>query len=438
MTSTRRRECRSHRERHSPLPAPPPGPPGVGRAGSSSGWPAASRRTRPATLLRRFTGVRRADVDASCRPPPRWSSSARPPGRRCRASRSPPTCGATSTRCRTCGSASPPTSSWSRRPPPTCWPGPRTAWPTTCSPTPCSPPAARSSSPRRCTPRCGSTPPPQANVATLRARGALVIEPAEGRLTGADTGKGRLPEPAEIFDACLDVLARGVGRRPTWPAGTSWSPPAAPASTSTRCASSATAPRACRATRWPGPPSPAAPRSRWSARTSRCPTRPGSRSCASRPPSELRAEVVAAAGSADAVVMAAAPADFRPTAVSGPRSRRPPTARRRAIELDPEPRHPARDQHRPGAARARWWWASPPRPATTSGSVLDLARAKLARKGCDLLVVNDVSGGAVFGSPRQRGRDPRRRRRRRSRCRAARRRRSPTSSGTKWPPGCND
>jgi len=34
-----------------------------------------------------------------------------------------------------------------------------------------------------------------------------------------------------------------------------------------------------------------------------------------------------------------------------------------------------------------------------SGSVLEHARAKLARKGCDLLVVNDVSGGAVFGSP---------------------------------------
>ena len=34
-----------------------------------------------------------------------------------------------------------------------------------------------------------------------------------------------------------------------------------------------------------------------------------------------------------------------------------------------------------------------------TGSVLDHARAKLARKGCDLLVVNDVSGGAVFGSP---------------------------------------
>ena len=42
-------------------------------------------------------------------------------------------------------------------------------------------------------------PATQANVATLRSRGAVVIEPAEGRLTGADTGKGRLPDPAEIF-----------------------------------------------------------------------------------------------------------------------------------------------------------------------------------------------------------------------------------------------
>jgi phosphopantothenoylcysteine decarboxylase/phosphopantothenate--cysteine ligase len=64
----------------------------------------------------------------------------------------------------------------------------------------------------RCTPRCGSTPPREANVATLRERGALVLEPAEGRLTGADSGKGRLPEPDEIFDVCLDVLAAGVGR----------------------------------------------------------------------------------------------------------------------------------------------------------------------------------------------------------------------------------
>ena len=99
-----------------------------------------------------------------------------------------------------------------------------------------------------------------ANVATLRSRGVVVIEPAVGRLTGADTGKGRLPDPAEIFAVARRVLARGgADRLPTWPAGTSWSPPAAPASRSTRCAISATARRASRATRSPAPRWPAAP-----------------------------------------------------------------------------------------------------------------------------------------------------------------------------------
>ncbi len=46
------------------------------------------------------------------------------------------------------------------------------------------------------------------NVATLRRRGALVIDPAVGRLTGADTGPGRLPDPELIFQACVRVLAR--------------------------------------------------------------------------------------------------------------------------------------------------------------------------------------------------------------------------------------
>ncbi len=52
-------------------------------------------------------------------------------------------------------------------------------------------------------------PATRANVATLRSRGAVVIEPAEGRLTGADTGKGRLPDPDEIFALATDLLARG-------------------------------------------------------------------------------------------------------------------------------------------------------------------------------------------------------------------------------------
>jgi phosphopantothenoylcysteine decarboxylase/phosphopantothenate--cysteine ligase len=47
----------------------------------------------------------------------------------------------------------------------------------------------------------------QANVRTLRERGHVVLDPAVGRLTGVDSGAGRLPEPVEIHSACLEVLA---------------------------------------------------------------------------------------------------------------------------------------------------------------------------------------------------------------------------------------
>ena len=49
-------------------------------------------------------------------------------------------------------------------------------------------------------------PATQANVATLRSRGAVVLDPASGRLTGADSGPGRLPEPAELLAVAATVL----------------------------------------------------------------------------------------------------------------------------------------------------------------------------------------------------------------------------------------
>src|SRR3954466_10165973 len=56
-------------------------------------------------------------------------------------------------------------------------------------------------------------PATQANVAVLRSRGVQVLDPASGRLTGADTGPGRLPEPAEIFAAAGRALAGRVAAR---------------------------------------------------------------------------------------------------------------------------------------------------------------------------------------------------------------------------------
>lgn len=46
-----------------------------------------------------------------------------------------------------------------------------------------------------------------ANVATLRSRGVHVIDPVSGRLTGADSGQGRLPEPEDIFAVCRELLS---------------------------------------------------------------------------------------------------------------------------------------------------------------------------------------------------------------------------------------
>ena len=108
--------------------------------------------------------------------------------------------------------------------------------------------------------------------------------------------------------------------------------------------------------------------------------------------------VVGAAAAADAVVMAAAPADFRPTDPSEAKIKKAADGSAPAIALTQNPDV----LHEISTQRSRTGQVIVGFAAETgddTGSVLDLARAKLARKGCDLLVVNDVSGGAVFGSP---------------------------------------
>jgi phosphopantothenoylcysteine decarboxylase/phosphopantothenate--cysteine ligase len=50
-----------------------------------------------------------------------------------------------------------------------------------------------------------------ANVETLRSRGVHVIDPVSGRLAGPDTGLGRLPEPQDIFAVCRELLSGADG-----------------------------------------------------------------------------------------------------------------------------------------------------------------------------------------------------------------------------------
>ena len=243
-------------------------------------------------------------------------------------------------------------------------------------------------------------PATQANVATLRSRGALVIEPAEGRLTGADTGKGRLPDPAEIFEVARDVLARAgsggvlddlAGRHVVVSAGgtreyldpvrflgnrSSGLQGIALARTAVARGAEVTLVAA----------------------NVTLPEPAGVKVVRVETTAELRDAVLSAATTADAVVMAAAPADFRPATVSEAKIKKTDDSAVPEIDLVQNPDILAElSHHRPREGMVVVGFAA--ETGDGEGSVLEHAAAKLARKGCDLLVVNDVSGGKVFGSP---------------------------------------
>jgi phosphopantothenoylcysteine decarboxylase/phosphopantothenate--cysteine ligase len=237
----------------------------------------------------------------------------------------------------------------------------------------------------------------RANVATLRERGVLVIEPAEGRLTGKDTGKGRLPEPTEIFDLCREYLARGTtasdlgGRHVVVSAG------------GTREYLDPVRFLGNRSSGLQGYALARAAAARGAevtlvAANVALPDPAGVKVVRVETTAQLRQEVVSAAAAADAVVMAAAPADFRPVDVSDAKIKKAADGSAPSIELTQNPdilHEISTDRTRPGSVIVGFAAET----GDDTGSVLELARAKLARKGCDLLVVNDVSGGAVFGSP---------------------------------------
>jgi phosphopantothenoylcysteine decarboxylase/phosphopantothenate--cysteine ligase len=234
----------------------------------------------------------------------------------------------------------------------------------------------------------------QANVATLRSRGVHVVEPAAGRLTGSDTGKGRLPEPDELFRACQDVLAghprdleglhvvvsaggtrefldpvRYLGNRSSGLQGYAIARAALARGATVRLVAANV-----------GLPAPA-----------------GADVVEVVTTAELESAVVEAAAEADVVVMAAAPADFRPADVAGSKIKKREDGRTPVVELVENPDILAGLVRERGDAARPFVVGFAAETGDANGSVGDHGRAKLARKGCELLVVNDVSAGKVFG-----------------------------------------
>ncbi|SOE03285.1 bifunctional phosphopantothenoylcysteine decarboxylase/phosphopantothenate--cysteine ligase CoaBC [Blastococcus haudaquaticus] len=239
-------------------------------------------------------------------------------------------------------------------------------------------------------------PATQENVATLRRRGAVVLPPAVGRLTGPDSGPGRLPEPADIAALATVVLEHGAealaqdlaGRRVLISAGGTREP---------------LDPVRYLGNRSSGKQGYALARVAAArgaevvlvAANVELPAPFGVRVVAVGTAEELRTAMHAEAKDADVVVMAAAVADFRPATVAGAKLKKDSASEPDSVALVRNPDVLAELVGSRPAGQLVVGFAA--ETGDADGDVLTHARAKLARKGCDLLVVNDVSAGQVFG-----------------------------------------
>jgi phosphopantothenoylcysteine decarboxylase / phosphopantothenate---cysteine ligase len=236
-------------------------------------------------------------------------------------------------------------------------------------------------------------PATQANAATLRGRGCVVLDPAAGRLTGADSGPGRLPEPAELYETAVRVLARGsaglrpdlAGRHVLVSAGGTreeldpvrflgnWS-----SGRQGYALARTAAARGARVT--------------LVSANVELPDPAGVRVVRVISARDLEAAARSAAGDADAIVMAAAVADFRPETRTASKIKKAGLAPEplRLVENPDVLRGLSADRARPGQVIVGF--------AAETEDLLRNGQAKLAAKGCDLLVVNQVGAGLAFGT----------------------------------------
>ena len=246
-------------------------------------------------------------------------------------------------------------------------------------------------------------PATQHNVATLRARGALVVEPAVGRLTGQDSGRGRLPDPAELFALAERVMSLPAGddhasvrddglilagKRVLVSAGGTreeldpvrflgnWST----GRQGYAFARSAVA-RGADVTLIAANVELADPA--------------GAKVVKVVSARDMHAAMLAEAPQADAIVMTAAVADFRPVARVAEKIKKdgtlpPPFELTENPDILADLARRRRDQGRPDQVIVGF--------AAETNPALDAALVKLARKGSDFLVVNQVGGGQGFGA----------------------------------------
>lgn len=235
-----------------------------------------------------------------------------------------------------------------------------------------------------------------ANMATLRSRGVHVIGPAVGRLTGADSGPGRMEEPETIVAEALAIQARAVGARRDLEglrvlvtAGGTREPLDPVRFVGNRSSGRqgvalalAAAARGARVTLL--------------AANLDIETPQGMSVQQVGTALELREAALAAAADADIVIMAAAVADYRPAAVADAKITKEEQGDRLTLELIKNPDILAEIAAVKRQGQLVVGFAAETEPDREA--MLELGRAKIARKGCDLLVVNRVGWAEGFQS----------------------------------------
>jgi phosphopantothenoylcysteine decarboxylase / phosphopantothenate---cysteine ligase len=227
-------------------------------------------------------------------------------------------------------------------------------------------------------------PAVQDNLATLARRGVIIVPPEEGRLAGGDIGKGRLAAPATIVEAVEAALAAGrdlSGLRVLITAGGTREPIDPVRFVGNRSSgkqghalAAEAAARGAKVTL---------------VTTVDLPVPPHSDVIRVETAAEMEEAVHAAGASADVVVMAAAVADFRPTQVAGRKLKKQAGVPEITLEPTPDILAGLGTRKRPGQTIVGF--------AAETDEVRQNAAAKLAAKGIDLIVANDVTApGAGF------------------------------------------
>ncbi len=254
-------------------------------------------------------------------------------------------------------------------------------------------------------------PATQANVATLSERGVHIVPPASGRLTGKDTGPGRLPEPEELYAVCARLLEHPRAVAATAPV-TEVIPTRGPLRGRHVVVSAGGTREPLDPVRFLGNRSSgkqgyavAAAAAARGARVTlvttadlQLPT--GVESVRVETAQQLRAAMLEHFDSADVIVMAAAVADFRPADYVDTKIKKgmaPGDDSAPEIRLVRNPDILAELVRHRGDAAGPVIVGFAAETGDAKASVLEHGRAKLERKGCDVLVVNEVGSDKTFG-----------------------------------------